>query len=107
MSPWLNVLSRSRERSKQIFWGFCAALEQVLHCSDAVLVAYIEDLIRHDLLPSLAQVVDIYLPHDDSLTVIPLHFVCPGEGVVNTYLMLRLDHCTENVSSEKNLVLAL
>lgn len=47
----------------------CAALEKVLHCSDTVLVAYIEDLVRQDLLPTLAQVVDIYLPHDDSLTV--------------------------------------
>eukprot|EP00545_Synedropsis_sp_CCMP1620_P005429 CAMPEP_0119008940 /NCGR_PEP_ID=MMETSP1176-20130426/4032_1 /TAXON_ID=265551 /ORGANISM="Synedropsis recta cf, Strain CCMP1620" /LENGTH=462 /DNA_ID=CAMNT_0006961361 /DNA_START=302 /DNA_END=1690 /DNA_ORIENTATION=+ len=41
----------------------------VLQCSKAVLIAYIEDFISQDLLTSLAQVVNLFLPHDTSSKV--------------------------------------
>jgi hypothetical protein len=47
----------------------CTALEVVLQCSKAVLVAYIEDFISQDLMASLAQVVTIFLPHEQTSTV--------------------------------------
>lgn len=65
------LVTLSPERALRISI-LCTALEMVLQCSAGVLVAYIEDLISQELLPSLVQVVTIFLPLDSTVRDVAL-----------------------------------